>query len=123
MFFQDTEGGLIRESTDLIGASVFGIGGEEKLVDLVKGRKQNEYQVSVNSNDLALIKDVRKGDASAPFFIQVGGNYFIATAKKGSQSDIVLINHQPERLNKKQALEMLKSYQASKKDIVATQTI
>jgi hypothetical protein len=123
MFYQDTEGGLIRESRDLIGASVFGIGGEEKLVDLSKGRQTNEYQIPANSNDIDLIKSTRKGDAGAPFFIQVGGNYFVATAKKGIQSDIVLINHQPERLNKKQALEMLKGYQANKKDTVATQTI
>jgi len=65
----------ISENSDLIGASVFGIGGEEKLVDISKSRETNDdhmFFFDNNEDEIRKVKEIRKRDANAPLFLQIG---------------------------------------------------
>jgi hypothetical protein len=110
MFYQDTEGGLIRESTDLIGASVFGIGGEEKLVSLNKGREAGSFLVT-SEDEINVIRKVKNNDPESPLFLQIGGTYRLVKVSRAKDSKIASIIFINDRgFDKKQALSALSSY-------------
>jgi hypothetical protein len=107
----------INEDKDLIGASVFGIGGEEKLVDIVKGKEKNTFNI-VNSKEVDIIRNLRKGDASAPLYFQIGGWYYPAKVfKKEMGSTVAVIDISDDKVDKKSALGSMQSYVNRKKPV------
>jgi hypothetical protein len=107
----------LSENSDLIGASVFGIGGEEKLVDIVKGKEKNTFNI-VNSKEVDVIRNLRKGDASAPLYFQIGGWYYPAKVfKKEMGSTVAVIDVSDDKVDKKSALGSMQSYVNRKKPV------
>jgi hypothetical protein len=110
----------ISENSDLIGASVFGIGGEEKLVDISKSRETNDdhmFFFDNNEDEIRKVKEIRKGDANAPLFFQMGGWYYDFVPLKGKtdvMKVIFRVNKSP-RMTKRQALDKMQSYAAKSK--------
>jgi hypothetical protein len=105
---------------DLIGASVLGIGGEEKLVDVSKSREANDdhmFFFDNNEEEIRKIKEIRKGDSTAPLFFQMGGWYYDFVPLKGKtdvMKVIFRVNKSP-RMTKRQALDKMQSYIANSK--------
>jgi hypothetical protein len=100
----------LKESSDLIGVSVFGIGGEEKIADISKGREDGEFYL-LSDEEIDNIKKSRLS-SSAPLFFQMGGWYYPITkaAKISSQSmrKGYLTIDLSKKIKRKDAFEILK---------------
>jgi len=110
---EDVNEADISENSDLIGASVFGIGGEEKLVNIQIAR--DGAITLMTDEEVEKIRSVRQGKADVPVFFQKGGWYYVAAPKKseGEYKGKLMFNSD-KKMTKKQALEMLKSASISK---------
>jgi hypothetical protein len=99
----------LKESVELIGASILGIGGEEKLANINKGREPNTFLV-LDDNDLNLVRKVRSGNVQAPVFFQFGGWYYSCRISRFSGNKNATIELISDKISRKDAMEKISSY-------------